>query len=163
MSLRSADDQELIETYKRVPNVLNQAIIGLSDSDMDKTRAPGKWSIREVVHHIVDCDMNYFQINRFALADTGETYLFNQFDGDVWNFKMNYKDRPIELEMKLFTMLREYIAYLCASLPNSLDRVLMHEHGKATVRDALNHDIQHASHHIAQILETRKLHNLTLS
>ncbi|MFD0717086.1 DinB family protein [Paenibacillus sp. GCM10027626] len=160
MSLRSADDQELIETYKSAPSELMKTITGLSDSDMDKTRAPGKWSIREIVHHIIDCDMNYFQINRYALADTGATYLFNEFNGNVWNSKMGYKNRSIELEMKLFTMMREYIAYLCTSLPNSLDRVLIHEHGRATVRDALKHDIQHASHHIKQILETRRLHNL---
>lgn len=157
---RSREDRELIETYKRAPIKLTQAITGLSDFDMDKTRAQGKWSIREIVHHIIDCDMNYFQINRYALADTGANYLFNEFDGDVWNSKMNYINRPIELEVKLFTMMREYIAYLCTYLPNSLERVLVHEHGKATVRDALKHDIQHAAHHIEQILETRRLHNI---
>ncbi|MEH7383725.1 DinB family protein [Bacillus sp. JJ1533] len=160
MYLRTIDDQELIESYKRAPIELMQAITGLSDSGMDKTRAPGKWSIREIVHHIIDCDMNYFQINRYALADTGATYLFNEFDGDFWSFKMNYKNRSIELEMKLFTMMREYIAYLCTFFPNSLDRVLVREQGKATVRDALIHDIQHVVHHIEQILETRRLNKI---
>ncbi|RKN83714.1 DinB family protein [Paenibacillus ginsengarvi] len=162
MSLRLTDNDnhELIEKYKRGPSELLQAIAGLNDAEMDKTRAPGKWSMREIVHHIIDCDMNYFQINRYALADTGSTFFFNEFNGDVWNSKMDYKNRSIELEMRLFTMMREYIAYLCTTLPNSLDRVLMHEHGKATVHAALEHDVQHATHHIEQILETRRLHNL---
>ena len=64
------------------------------------------------------------------------------------------------MEIKLFTILREYISYLCISLPNSLDRVLVHEQGKATVRDALKHDIQHVLHHIEQILETRRLNKI---
>lgn len=156
----SADDQDLIAAYTKAPNELKQAIADLSDSDMDQTRSPGKWSIREIVHHVIDCDLNYFQINRYALADTGATFMFNEFDGNVWSTKMDYHNRSVEFEMKVFAMMREYIAYLCTTLPNSLDRVLVHEHGKATVRDALKHDIQHTSHHIKQIIETRKVHNI---
>lgn len=156
----SNEDYELIDKYKRAASELCQAVKGLSDLDFDKTREPGKWSIREIVHHIVDCDMNYFQINRYALADTGAKYLFNEFDSHVWSKTMNYNKRPVELEVKLFGIMREYIAYLCNSLPNSLDRVLLHEHGKATVRDAIKHDIQHATHHIGQIFETRIVHNI---
>ena len=160
MRLNATEDQKLIDTYKDAPNELARAIAGLSDSDLDKTRASGKWSIRETIHHLIDCDMNYFQINRYALAGTGAKFMFNDFDGDIWGKTMNYNNRPVEAEMKLFGMMREYIAYLCISLPDSLDRELVHEHGKASVRDALKHDIQHASHHIEQIVETRKLHNI---
>jgi len=154
------EDLELIDAYKRAPLELTQAIAGLSNLELNKARAAGKWSIRELVHHIIDCDMNYFQINRFALADTGAKFLFNAFEPPVWNETMNHKIRPVELEVKLFGMMREYIAYLCVTLPNSFDRVLVHEYGKATVRDAINHDIQHAAHHIEQILETRRIHNM---
>ncbi|WP_336822679.1 DinB family protein [Sporosarcina sp. USHLN248] len=160
MYLKTPEDQKLIESYKSAPSELMQAIAGLNESDLNQTRAPGTWSIREIVHHIVDCDMNYVQFNRYALADTGKTYFFNEFNGDSWNFKMDYKNRSIESELKLFTMMREYIAYLCIILNDSLDRVLVHEHGKATVRDALRHDTQHVLHHIEQILETRRINNI---
>ncbi|MBP3962932.1 DinB family protein [Paenibacillus lignilyticus] len=156
----SAVGQDLINAYQRAPLELAHAIAGLSDSDLDQARADGKWTIREIVHHLIDCDMNYFQINRYALADTGATYLFNDFNGDVWSAKMSYRNRSIDMEMKLFAMMRDYISYLCSTLPDSLDRVLVHEHGKATVSDALKHDIRHASHHIGQIYETRRIHNL---
>jgi hypothetical protein len=140
VSINVKEDHELIETYKHFPNKLVQAIEGLSDSDLDKTREIGKWTIREIIHHIIDCDMNYFQIDRFALADTGAKFMFNEFDGNVWVKAINYNNRPVELELKLFGLMREYIAYLCSSLPNSLDRVLVHEHGRAKVRDAIEHD-----------------------
>jgi len=160
MSLNIKEDQKLIKTYKDVPKQLAQAIEGLSDSDLDKTRVNGKWSIRETIHHIIDCDMNYFQINRYALADTETKFMFNEFDGNVWSRNLNYNNRPVDLEIKLFGLMREYIAYLCSSIPNSLDRVLVHEQGTARVRDALEHDNQHAFHHIEQIHETRRIHNL---
>ncbi|WP_227793476.1 DinB family protein [Paenibacillus guangzhouensis] len=160
MDQKSMEDLELIDTYKRAPLELSQAIAGLCDVELDLTRANGKWSIREIIHHIIDCDMNYFQINRYALADSGAKFLFNAFDSHVWNQTMNYKNRSVSLELKLFGMMREYIAYLCNFLPNSMDRVLVHEFGTATVRDAIKHDIQHAANHIEQILETRRIHNI---
>ncbi|WP_426446689.1 hypothetical protein ACP26L_22925 [Paenibacillus sp. S-38] len=41
-----------------------------------------------------------------------------------------------------------------------MDRTLIHEHGRAQVRDAIRHDIAHAVHHIRQIRETRIVHHL---
>ncbi|MBS4218247.1 hypothetical protein KHA96_07970 [Bacillus sp. FJAT-49711] len=58
------------------------------------------------------------------------------------------------------TILREYIAYLCSSLRKSLDRVLIHQDGKATVRDALKHNIHNANQFKDQVLETRRIHHL---
>ncbi|AFH63969.1 DinB family protein [Paenibacillus caseinilyticus] len=154
------DDRELIGIYQRAGGELAQAIEGLSGRELDRTREPGKWSIREIVHHIVDCDMNYFQINRYALADTGETYFFPVFDAGVWNRTMQHAMRSVEREVKLFGAMRDYIAYLCTVLPGAMDRTLVHEHGRAQVRDAIRHDIAHAAHHIRQIRETRSVHRL---
>ncbi|WP_233713504.1 DinB family protein [Lederbergia citri] len=156
----SSQDTDLINQYNEAPKKLADALSGLSDNELDKKRAEGKWSIREIAHHIIECDLNYFQINRYALADTGAKFIFNEFDPNTWNQNMEHSKRSIQLELQLFTIMREYIAYLCSSLPNGFDRVLIHQDGKATVRDALQHDIQHANHHIEQILETKKIHNL---
>jgi len=155
-----ASDTEIVQLYRDAPNALMEAVTGLREEELDLSRGDGKWSIREIVHHIVECDLNYFQINRYALANTGETYMFNEFDAHVWNRTMDHSTRAIENEVRLFSVIREYIAYLCEITPDSLDRILIHQNGTATVRDALNHDIEHAYHHIEQIRETRKIHNI---
>lgn len=150
-------DTELLIRYRLAPSKLGHAIHGLSDSDLNQSRGAGKWTIREIVHHIVECDLNYFQINRYALADTGRPFLFNEFDPNEWNRQMNHRCRPIQLELQLITVIREYIAYLCEISYGAFDRVLIHENGTATVRDTLIHDNQHAYHHIEQILDTKKM------
>ncbi len=129
------EDSELINKYNEAPKKLEEAVFGLNDMELDKKRAEGKWSIREITHHIVECDLNYFQINRYALANTGEKYIFNGFDSHTWNNNMGHQTRPIQAEILLFKMTREYITYLCNSLPDALDRVIVHQNGKATVRD----------------------------
>jgi len=153
-------DVELIKKYNEAPKKLVEALSGLDDSGLDKKRAKDKWTIREIAHHMIECDLNYFQINRYALADTGEKFIFNEFDPNTWNKNMEHSKRSLQLELQLFTIMREYITYLCNSLPGALDRVLIHQDGTATVRDALKHDNQHAYHHIDQILETKRIHNL---
>jgi uncharacterized damage-inducible protein DinB len=156
----SQADAEIIYRYNLAPKKLEEALLNLSEIDLDKKRAENKWSIREITHHIIECDLNYFQINRYALADTGVKYIFNDFDSHVWNKNLDHVSRPVQLEIQLFKLIREYITYLSQSFPNALDRILIHQNGKVTVRDALNHDIQHAYHHIDQIIETRRIHNI---
>lgn len=154
------EDLKIIKLYNDAPKVLMGVIDGLSDKELDLSRGVGKWNIREIVHHIVECDLNYFQINRYALANTGEKYFFNEFDTHVWNRNMNHGKRAIKIEVQLLCTVREYISYLCETIPDSLNRILVHQNGEATVREALNHDINHSYHHIEQIKETRRIHNI---
>ncbi|MGN7384206.1 Putative metal-dependent hydrolase yfiT [Chlamydia abortus] len=154
------EDFKVIQTYREAARILMEVLDGLGDRELDLSRGEGKWTIREIVHHIVECDLNYFQINRYALANTGEKYFFNEFDAHVWNQSMNHNQRDIRIEVQLFSTIREYISYLCEIIPNSLDRILVHQNGTATVRDALNHDINHSYHHIEQIKETRRIHSI---
>jgi uncharacterized damage-inducible protein DinB len=153
-------DLELVNNYSSTSDLLIKALSGLSESELDLCRAPGKWSIRQIVHHIVDCEMNYFQYDRYALSNTDRKFHFPDFNADTWAINLEYSSRPIQLELRFFTLIREYITYLCSTLPNSLDRTLKHEEGEFTVRQALEHDIAHAQHHINQIIETRKVHKV---
>ncbi|MFD2611586.1 DinB family protein [Paenibacillus gansuensis] len=153
-----SSDIELVKRYSSMPNVLIGALTGLSDDQLDLSRSAGKWSIRQIVHHIVDCELNYLQYDRYALSNTDRMFIFPDFSGDTWNMHMQYSNRPIELEIRFFSLIREYITHLCDILPESLDRTLKHEDGEFTVRQALEHDNAHAQHHIDQIIETRKIH-----
>ncbi|MFC5650708.1 DinB family protein [Paenibacillus solisilvae] len=148
-------DHELMMDYSSFPSLLQETLAGLTDSELDLCRAPGKWSIRQIIHHIVDCEMNYFQYDRYALSNTDSNFPFPAFNADTWAENMAYGSRPIELELRFFSLIREYITHLCHSLPDALDRTLKHEDGEFTVRQALEHDIAHARHHRNQIIETR--------
>ncbi|WP_258171167.1 DinB family protein [Paenibacillus sp. R14(2021)] len=159
-AILSNEDHELIKRYKIAPMKLEEALSNLSDLELNQKRAEGKWSIREITHHIIECDLNYFHINRFALAGSEQTYIFNDFDPHIWNKNLEHLQRPVQLEIQLFKLIREYISYLCMILPNALDRELVHQDGRATIRDAINHDNLHAYHHIDQIYEIRKIHDI---
>jgi hypothetical protein len=156
--INNASDRELVNRYSSIPNLLIEALTGLTENQLDLCRDSGKWSIRQIVHHIVDCEMNYFQYDRYALSNTDRKFIFPDFNADTWAVNMQYSNRPIQLELRFFSLIREYITYRCNSLPDSLVRTLKHEDGQFTVNQALEHDNAHALHHINQINETRKTH-----
>ncbi|WP_409343356.1 DinB family protein [Paenibacillus sp. MBLB4367] len=157
----SDSDRALLNQYSEQSKQLVNAVSGLSAEQLDFCRSPGKWSIRQLVHHIVDCELNYFQTHRIALSNTGHRFIFDGgFDPDIWADSMKYSQRSIELELRLFELIREYIVYLYQTLSAPLDRVVSMENGSVVVRDEMNWDVSHADHHINQILETRRVHNI---
>ena len=47
---------EILELFKRGPGILENALAGLSDTELDYVPSNGGWSIRQIVHHLVDGD-----------------------------------------------------------------------------------------------------------
>jgi uncharacterized damage-inducible protein DinB len=47
---------ELLEQYASGPDTLNRIVNGLSRIDLEKKFSPEEWSIRDIIHHIVDGD-----------------------------------------------------------------------------------------------------------
>lgn len=55
--MKSPDDQsKILELFKQGPALLENALNGMTDSDLDYVPANGGWTIRQIVHHIVDGD-----------------------------------------------------------------------------------------------------------
>jgi uncharacterized damage-inducible protein DinB len=46
----------VVARYAEGPAQLEQAIAGLQDADLDASPVQGGWTIRQIVHHIVDGD-----------------------------------------------------------------------------------------------------------
>ena len=50
------DKNEILELFKRGPGILEKALADLSDTELDYVPSNGGWSIRQIVHHLVDGD-----------------------------------------------------------------------------------------------------------
>src|SRR3954467_2723841 len=49
--------QKLIEQYNDGYRVVAEALTGIDDEQLDARPGPGKWSSREIVHHLADSEM----------------------------------------------------------------------------------------------------------
>jgi hypothetical protein len=114
--------------------------------------APGKWSNKEILGHLVDSAANNHQ--RFVrLQLTGRIDLPG-YDGDEWVRVQRYQDRPwreiIDLWQMYNTQLAEVIRHVD---PKALQNVWHTPDGKDLDLEFLMRDyVVHLRHHLDQIL-----------
>jgi len=100
----TADErQKLIDQYNDGYRVVAEALIGVDDEQLDSRPAPGKWTAREVVHHLADSEMTAAIRLRLLLAvDNPPIYGYNQDDFA----KRLFYDRPIASSLDAFKAAR---------------------------------------------------------
>lgn len=150
-------DQEVLALYRGGPARLEAAVAGLDEAGLNQPWAPGKWSIRQIVHHIVDSDLGTFRVIQVALALPGHEVQSTTWDPDTWMAGLQADRRPVEPAVALFRSAREWVLDALAHLPDALDRWVTWPSGyRADVRTLLRQVGGHATHHILQIEETRR-------
>ena len=85
------------------PARLAKVLAGMTAEEIDAVPAPGKWSVREVVAHLADCEIAFgFRLRQ---AYGGET-LLQPFDQDAW--ARAYGVYSAAQAMETFTVLRAW-------------------------------------------------------
>ncbi|GAB6876830.1 DinB family protein [Thermaerobacter litoralis] len=154
-------DEELLVIYTSAPDRLSQALAGLTGDQLDLARAPGKWTIRQIVHHIADSDASSLIRILMCLAEPGRPYNNNPYDQDIWVERLDHAHRPIEPSLALIASIRHHVAALVRHRPEALDGAVEPTLGAPmTARELIAMLASHALHHIAQIAETRRVHGL---
>ena len=94
---------QLIERYKDGYRAVAAAIAGATDAELDAKPAPGKWSAREIVHHLADSEMIAAVRLRLLLAE--ERAVIQPYDQEEFARKLHY-DRPIATSLLAFQTAR---------------------------------------------------------
>jgi uncharacterized damage-inducible protein DinB len=76
------DGRDATDILIATPSELQSLIAGLTVDQMDEPLAPGKWSVREVLAHLADCEIVWAFRMRQAMETPGATV--TPFDQDVW-------------------------------------------------------------------------------
>ncbi len=154
-------DQELITHFERAPDLLQAALAGLTEAQLDLARAPGKWSIRQTVHHLADSASSSLVRLLMALAEPGRSFKSNPYSQDRWVAALGHERRPIASSVALLTAIHQHVALLVRHVDQPLDRTLETDlGGTVTVRHMLTLLTGHVAGHTAQIRETRSVHGI---
>ena len=145
---------KLIEQYKDGYRVVAEALVGATDEELDGRPAPGKWSAREVVHHLADSEMTAAIRARLLVAIDRPQIV--GFDQDEFARRLHY-GRPIEASLETFKAARRSTAELLERLTDAeWAREGTHtEHGRYTLERWLEIYAAHAHKHAEQILVAR--------
>jgi hypothetical protein len=149
-----ATRKQLVLQYKDGHRVVAEALIGATDQDLDARPAPGKWSAREIVHHLADSEMTSAIRLRLLVATDHPTIA--GYDQDEFARRLYY-DRPIGASIEAFRAARRTTADILDRLTEAQwSRQGTHsEHCRYTIENWLEIYAAHAHNHADQIRVAR--------
>lgn len=129
---------------------LRETVEGLSEEQLGKTYREGAWSVRQLVHHIADSQLNMYQ--RLKLALTDDNPHVPAFNKNAWAVQAD-TEMPIESSLKMLEGINERIVELGKTLTEEqLKRYFTHQlNGKITVATKVAKLSWHEEHHLAHI------------
>ncbi len=149
-SIRAAQ----IETLRRLPERLRDAVSGLNDAQLDTPYRDGGWTVRQVAHHFADSHANSYV--RFKLALTEDWPTIKPYDEAVWA-RLPDSKMPIEPSLDFVDGLHgRFVALLSAMREEEFQRGFNHpERGRVTLANSLALYDWHSRHHTAHITGLR--------
>lgn len=138
------------------PLKIARAVRGLTANQVRRRPAPGKWSIAEILGHLVDTEIVYGYRYRMALSQPGrETQAYDQ---KTWTATLRHQRRSAPRMMEQIQYLRRLNLELVQSVPRQAwKRYGVHsERGRETVRRTLELIAGHDLNHLDQIRAIRK-------
>jgi hypothetical protein len=151
------DQQEretLIAQYRDGYTAVAEALLKITQAELDARPGPGRWTAREIVHHLADSETTAAIRLRRLLAE--DRPVIHGYDQEQFARRLHY-DRPHESSLELFKSARLATAEILERLePADWLREGTHsESGRYTVETWLTIYAQHAHQHARQIRAAR--------
>ena len=123
----------------------------MTKEDLEFRKAPGKWSKKEILGHIIDSAANNHQ--RFVRAQFANTTPIS-YDGDVWVKVQDYNNSSITVLIELWVNYNLHLAHIIGKIPVDKYNVLFNADAKepVTLEWLVKDYVKHLEHHLAQIL-----------
>jgi hypothetical protein len=96
--------QQLVEQYRHGYAAVVRALDGITEAELDRRPAPGKWTAREIVHHLADSEMTSAIRLRRLIAEDNPVIV--GYDQEEFARRLWY-DRPIAASLGALKAARE--------------------------------------------------------
>jgi hypothetical protein len=123
----------------------------LDEKDLMRTYAPGKWSIKFILHHLSDSETVLFDRIRRVLSEPRQVLWV--YDQDAWAKGLEYGSLPLELSRRTYESVRDAIIYYANRYYEAKGHLeFVHSAtGVRTLRDEFDKVASHNEHHLGQI------------
>jgi hypothetical protein len=137
-----------LQSVLKVADKLRQ----IGDADASLRPAPGKWSKKEILGHLIDSAANNHQ--RFVRLQLTQRIDLPGYDGDEWVRVQNYQDRPWPEIIDLWQCYNLQLAAVIRRVdPNALRHIWHTPDGQDLDLEFIIRDyVVHLRHHLDQIL-----------
>ncbi len=146
---------ETINDYLNGPQLIREAIAGMTSEQIDATPIPGKWSTRQVICHITDYEPVYADRIKRVIAEDQPTLMNG--DPDLFAANLAYAARDLDEEIHLIEVIRNHVARILRTLPaEAFERTGTHTvDGSLTLAQLLTRITNHVPHHMKFVAEKR--------
>lgn len=147
--------QELIDQYLAGSEAVANALVGMTEEQLDATPISGKWSTRQVVCHLADFEPIYADRMKRVIAERCPTFFGG--DPDVFAAELCYERRPVSGEIALIDAVRRHMSTILRELKSDdFQRTGNHaQAGPMTLEVLLRNITNHVPHHIRFINDKR--------
>jgi hypothetical protein len=138
-------------------------LLALSDEASARARAPGKWSPREIIGHLIDSASNNHQ--RFVRAQFQDNLIFPGYAQEDWVRVQAYSDAPWKELLALWQSFNLQLARIMAAVPEEVRKREHRTHNfhqigwrvvpetePATLDYLMGDYVGHLKNHLRQIL-----------
>lgn len=113
MPTETTDRAALIERYRSGMADLEDALAGITASELDRPQSSGEWTARQIVHHLSDSEtMSYTRLRRLVADDDP---VIQGYDEPTFARRLHY-DRPIETSLAVVAAVRASSLDLMAAM-----------------------------------------------
>jgi hypothetical protein len=167
MTAQTDDPATILARYADGPTQLEAAITDLTDTELDLAQTADSWTIRQIVHHLVDGDALWQVCIKAALGNSPGIFSLRWYwyvPQDIWAESWNYAGRAIEPSLALFHANRRHVVQLIQQIPDAWERYIVvqwpNSQKQCTAGDIIEMQTGHAIAHIEDIHLIRQTHNI---
>lgn len=137
-------DNSLQTTYER--------LIQISDSESAQFPAPGKWSKKQIIGHLIDSAANNHQ--RFVRVQDSEGLQMPRYAQEEWVTSQNYQAESWPELLAFWKSYNQHLLHVIANIPEEklANTVRIGDLEPMTLRFLIEDYLKHLQQHLKQIL-----------
>jgi hypothetical protein len=154
-------DASFVDGFERAVAEAAEKLLAIGDDAAGRRPAPGKWSPKEIVGHLIDSAVN--NQARFVRAQLQDDLVFPGYDQDAWVRAQRYNDRAWRPLVETWRAYNGHVAAVMRATPESeaarprarhnLGEIAFQAPPAVATLDFLMRDyVAHLQHHLRQIL-----------
>lgn len=158
------DQNKILDLFNQGPSILENALAGLSNNELDYIPSTGGWTIRQIVHHIVDGNDIWKLCIKMALGNQQAEFNLQWYwaiQQTEWAKCWSYENRSIEISIALLKVNIDHISQLLEHVKDGWSKsIQFRKHSgeieRVSVGAAINIQADHVVHHVQKILAIRQ-------
>jgi len=149
----------VIARYIEGPKLLERALAGLREVDLDTIPSKGGWTIRQIVHHLVDGDDIWKMGIKQALGNDQSEFSLDWYRAlpqDTWADRWAYAQRSVEVSLAMLKAIRDHVIQLLEHVPDGWNRTVRFREPNGEIEIVpvgfiIEMQADHVVHHVKQI------------